>query len=88
MLNLFIIDNHLEISLKPSWKPTTQIQKQVWTSGQSTKTITTQDNKRMTLYNSNANITASPNLLDREVNKKFQQGARFMWYFTGAISLI
>ena len=40
--------------------------------------VTTQDNKRMTLYNSNTNKPASLNLSDRALNKKFQQGVRFM----------
>ena len=40
--------------------------------------VTTQDNKRMTLDNSNTNIPASMNLSGRALNKKFQQGARFI----------
>ena len=83
---ILFLDNQAEISLKPSWKPEAQIEQQVWTSMQGT-TLTTQDNKKMTLYNSNTNTPASLNLSDRALDKKFQQGARFMWYFTGAISL-
>ena len=85
---ILLLDNQAEISFKPSQNPATQIQQQAWSSRQSTKTITTQANKRMTLYNSNTNTPESLNLLDRALNKKFQQGVRFMWYFTGAISLI